>query len=191
MNIYDSQLICKALKFAEKAHRGQCRKGKDTPYIVHPVEAAFISMTLTEDEEIIAAVLLHDVLEDTEVTADELKELFGERVTALVEAESEKKDRSQPAENTWHERKSAALRRIHNANRDVKVLFLSDKLSNMRACAEDMEAYGDEMWTKFNNRNKADHEWYYRSMAEELRCFEGTEAYTELLALTEKVFKGE
>lgn len=176
------------MKFAEKAHRGQCRKGNGTPYIIHPVEAAFIAMTLTDDEELIAAVLLHDVLEDTDVKADELRQIFGERVTALVEAESEEKDRSRPPESTWHERKSAALRRLHEADSDVKLMFLCDKLSNIRACAEDINSGSEDMWAKFNNRNKADHEWYYRSVIDGLQCFEGTAAYTELKELTELVF---
>lgn len=183
-----SAYLSEVMKFAAAAHVGQCRKGSTLPYLVHPVEAALIAMTLTDDEELIAAVLLHDVIEDTDVTAEELKERFGGRVAALVECESEDKMRHLPPQASWKARKTAALSRLGSADRETRLICLCDKLSNIRQCAEDKKLSGDEMWNKFNNSSKDDQEWYYRSIAERLSCFGGTAAYEEYLALLDEVF---
>lgn len=73
-------MIRKAAEFAAKAHEGAVRKGSRIPYIYHPMEAAVIVAQMTEDEEVIAAAYLHDVLEDTAVTAEQLEKEFGGRV---------------------------------------------------------------------------------------------------------------
>ena len=72
-------MIDRAAKFAEQAHRGAHRKGTRIPYIVHPLETALIASMLTNDEEILAAALLHDTIEDTDVTYEDLKQEFGTR----------------------------------------------------------------------------------------------------------------
>ena len=83
------------LDFAEKAHEGQFRKGTKRPYIVHPLEVAKIVSTMTDDEEIISAALLHDTLEDCrQVTKEQIKEAFGERVLEMVRQESEDKSKT-------------------------------------------------------------------------------------------------
>lgn len=94
-------MIDRAAKFAEQAHKGAHRKGTRIPYIVHPLETALIASMLTNDEEILAAALLHDTIEDTDVTYEDLKQEFGTRVADLVAAESEDKSK------TWIERKGA------------------------------------------------------------------------------------
>ena len=70
-------LLDKAIIFATKAHSGARRKGTNVPYIVHPIEAAAIVSTMTDDEEVIAAAVLHDVIEDTDATEDDLYARFG------------------------------------------------------------------------------------------------------------------
>ena len=92
-------MIKKAARFATKAHEGMLRKGGRMPYIYHPMEVALLVSRMTRDEEVIAAAYLHDVLEDTAVTAQELLLEFGERVLKLVQAETEDKSL------TWKERK--------------------------------------------------------------------------------------
>ena len=84
-------MIGEAAVFAERAHRGVFRKGTDIPYITHPMEAAVIVSAFTDDEEMIAAALLHDVMEDAGVTRGELEQAFGPRVAWLVMDESEDK----------------------------------------------------------------------------------------------------
>ena len=88
-----------AIEFAAKAHDGMVRKKDKTPYILHPLEAATIVGTMTSDQDIISAAVLHDVVEDTEITIDEIEDLFGNRVRKLVESETEDKraDLRQPA----------------------------------------------------------------------------------------------
>ena len=92
-------MIQKAARFAIKAHEGMVRKGGSMPYIYHPMEVALLVSRMTQDAEVIAAAYLHDVLEDTSVTAEELGQVFGSRVLALVQAETEDKSLS------WEERK--------------------------------------------------------------------------------------
>ena len=98
-------IIEEAVEFAKKAHEGAVRKGTAVPYIVHPVETALIVALMTTDEEMVAAALLHDVVEDTPVTEEEIRSLFGERIASLVHAESEDKSKS------WWERKQEKIRK--------------------------------------------------------------------------------
>lgn len=84
-------MIEKAIQFAVLAHSGTKRKGKARPYILHPVEVMTIVAGLTEDEEVMSAAVLHDVVEDTDIGPDVIRKEFGERVTQLVMAESENK----------------------------------------------------------------------------------------------------
>ena len=93
-------------------------------YKRQPMETAVIVSAFTDDEEIIAAALLHDVMEDAGVTREELEDKFGSRVADLVVDESEDKSRS------WQERKTRTVRHLCTASRDIKILALGDKLSN-------------------------------------------------------------
>ena len=86
----DSSLLDKAICFAVRAHQNTERRGKGFPYIVHPLEAVSIVATITPDQELLAAAALHDVVEDTSITLDELRREFGDRVACLVEKESDK-----------------------------------------------------------------------------------------------------
>ena len=95
------ELLDRAIVYAVKAHEGQFRKGTDIPYILHPLEAAAIVGTMTADEAVIAGAVLHDAVEDTDATVEEIRERFGERVAALVAAESEDKRSDLPAASTW------------------------------------------------------------------------------------------
>lgn len=86
----------KAVVFAAIAHQGARRKGSRIPYLSHPIEAAAIVSELTDDEELIAAAVLHDVVEDTSVTLEEVEQYFGERIAAYVGYETEDKRRDLP-----------------------------------------------------------------------------------------------
>ncbi|MBO5221836.1 MAG: bifunctional (p)ppGpp synthetase/guanosine-3',5'-bis(diphosphate) 3'-pyrophosphohydrolase [Clostridia bacterium] len=76
------EILNKAIVFATNVHSGQFRKSTDIPYILHPLEEAAIVGTMTTDDEILAAAVLHDVVEDTDTTVERVRELFGDR-TAL------------------------------------------------------------------------------------------------------------
>lgn len=183
-----ADILDQALVLAINAHKGQFRKGTQIPYILHPIEAAAIVGTMTTDEEIIAAAALHDVLEDTETTIEEVIALFGKRVGNLVASESEDKREALPAASTWKIRKQETLDHLKNAPIEVKMITLGDKLSNIRAIFRDYKAIGDELWNRFNQKDKNEHHWYYSGIAErlsELNCFQ---AYKEYCDLVEKTF---
>ena len=183
----DTSLLDRAITFAVKAHQGMERKGKGFPYIVHPMEAVCIVATMTNDQELLAAAALHDVIEDTDTTADDLKKEFGERVAMLVEAESDDKTGGSKA-GTWHQRKQDTLDRLRNADLDIKIVALGDKLSNMRAIAHDYAVLGDELWNRFTVKDPAEHAWRYHALAEALNDLSDTDAYKEFHTLVNKTF---
>lgn len=175
-------MIQKAVAFATKAHYGAVRKGTTIPYITHPLETAVIVSTITEDRDVIAAALLHDVIEDAGITQKQLAEEFNERIAALVGEESEDKTKS------WIERKTATIEHLRDADRDVKILTLGDKLSNMRCTARDYLAIGDQIWHRFNEKNKQSHKWYYESVAKEIKELAVYPCYHEYVTLCRMVF---
>ena len=159
-------MIEKAVCFAAAAHAGARRKGKNRPYILHPLEAMTIVGSLTDDEEVLAAAVLHDTVEDTPVTLAEIGREFGSRVAELVGAESENKRPGQSAAGTWKLRKQETIEHLKTAGRDVRLICLGDKLANLRELARDYAALGDRLWERFNQKDKAMHGWYYRSLFE-------------------------
>ena len=137
---------------------------------------------MTSDPEVISAALLHDVIEDAGVTYEELKTEFGTRVADLVQAESEDKSK------TWKERKQATIDRLKTAGRDVKMICLGDKLSNLRSTAAEHLEKGESVWLKFREKDKKEHEWYYRGVLEQLSEFRGERAYEEPVWLFKELF---
>ena len=184
----NTELLDRAIILAVHAHAGMERRGKGFPYIVHPMEAVAIVATMTPDQELLAAAVLHDVVEDTDVTLEEIRSQFGEKVASLVEAESEEKLEGVSAEHSWRARKQAAIRRLSEASREVKMVALGDKLSNMRAIARDYSAKGDELWKIFHVNNHQEHAWHYRGLAEALKDLSDTPAYQEFVRLVDQVF---
>src|SRR5665648_498520 len=111
-NKYDHEVLVKAINFAAVNHSGDFRKGTEIPYIIHPMEAAVIVATMTNDPEVIAAAILHDVVEDTSVVIDNLRKEFNERICNLVSEESEDKRENLPAKDTWLIRKEETVKKI-------------------------------------------------------------------------------
>lgn len=180
-------LVTEAVMFAAQAHDGAMRKGAQVPYIVHPMEAAAIAAALTDDEEVIAAAVLHDVIEDCDVTGGELAVRFGPRVAALVECETQTKW-ADPC-MSWNMRKQEAVNRLAHGCREAKIIALADKLSNMRAICRDYERDGEAMFFRFHQHDKRRHAWYYRCcvslLADELG---DTPLWRELDVLVGRVF---
>lgn len=185
----DTSLLDRAILFAVHAHQGMERKGKSFPYIVHPLEAMSIVATMTNDQELLAAAVLHDVIEDAGVSVDELRREFGERVALLVEAESDIKVEG-PKADSWLLRKQTALARLTSASREVKMVALGDKLSNMRAIAHDHAIMGDTLWNRFSVKDSHAHAWRYHALVDALSDLSDTEAYQEFQMLVNKVFAG-
>ena len=180
-----------AMAFALKAHDGQTRKRDNTPYILHPCEAATIASILTDDREILAAVVLHDTVEDTDATLDDIREQFGNRVAMLVEGETETAYDDRPRSESWQQRKEESLEHLKNAEDvGVKIMWLSDKLSNMRSFHRQYLIQGDAMWENYHQKDKAKQEWYYRTIADLLKEFDDSPVYQEYLRLTDVIFGG-
>ena len=184
----DTALLDRAIIFAVKAHAGTERRGKGYPYIVHPMEAVEIVATMTKDQELLAAAALHDTVEDTDVTVEQIRAEFGDRVADLVAAESDEMPVGVSEEDSWHSRKHAAIDRLSKASREAKMVALGDKLSNMRAIARDYAVQGDALWNLFHAKDPKDHEWHYRGLAGALAELDGTFAYQEFINLINQVF---
>ena len=177
---FDSSLFDRAAKFAIDAHHGVERRGKGYPYILHPMEAAIIVASLTSDEEMLAAAILHDTVEDTDVTIDQIRELFGDRVATLVHNETAPLPHGTP----WRTRRQAQADLIAAAPRDSKIVAIGDKLSNLRTIVADYRQIGDSLWQRFKAPNgKEDIVWYYGILAEALSDLSGTPPYEEFLEL--------
>lgn len=187
----NSKLLDRAIAFATKAHSGTLRKKDGIPYILHPMEVASIAGGITTDEEVLTAALLHDTVEDTNVTLDTIKSQFGDRVAALVASETEDKRRDRSPAETWMQRKMESLAALRNAvDPGVRVLWLSDKLANMRSFARQYEKEGDMMWKDYNQTDPAQQAWYYRTIEALTSDLKDTNAWKELRALNARVFGG-
>ena len=184
----DTTLLDRAIVFAVRAHARTERRGKGFPYIVHPMEAMEIVATMTPDQELLAAAALHDTVEDTDVTVEQIREEFGERIASLVASESDTLPEGVSEEDSWHARKQAAIDRLASASHDAKIVALGDKLSNMRAIARDYAQQGDALWNLFHAKDPKDHEWHYRGLADALSELRDTFAYKEFEQLINQVF---
>ena len=187
----DTNLLDRAIVFAVRAHAGTERRGKGFPYIVHPMEAMEIVATMTPDQELLAAAALHDTVEDTDVTVEQIRAEFGERIASLVAAESDAFVEGVSDEDSWHDRKKAAIERLAKAPHDAKIVALGDKLSNMRAIARDYAMQGDALWNLFHAKDPKDHAWHYRGLADSLRELQDTFAFREFEDLINQVFGNE
>lgn len=184
----ERELVDKAIVFATKAHEGMYRKGTKLPYILHPLEAAVIVSGMTNDPKIIAGALLHDVLEDTPVTFEELYREFGE-VAYLVQSESENKREDQPPESTWHIRKEETILHLKKEDREsVKMIALADKLANIRSIYRDYQVLGEALWERFHEKRIEEHKWYYQELVYALEDLKEYPAYQEYKELVQKVF---
>ena len=185
----DTTLVDAAIRFAVDAHAGTERRGKGFPYVIHVLEAMSIVATMTSDPELLAAAALHDTVEDTDVTLDRIREVFGARVASLVETETDIQLSEDGRQKTWRERKQAAIDRLAATSREAKMVALGDKLSNMRASARDYRVKGDALWHIFHAPGgRADHAWHYRGLASALSELSDTDAYREFTDLIERVF---
>lgn len=184
----DTSFLDKALRFAITAHGGVERRGKGLPYIVHPMEAVAIVASITPDQELLAAAALHDVIEDTDYTEEDIRKEFGERVAKLVASESDLIVEGKNESDSWVERKQFAIDRLAKLDRDGKIVSLGDKLSNARAMLQDYEKLGEELWNKFHVNDPKLHKWHYEGLRDSLSELKGTYAYEEFCEIVGKLF---
>lgn len=183
-------LLDKAVMFAAKKHEGVMRKGGIQPYIFHPLEVVSLASMITDDQEVLCACMLHDVLEDTPTVKYEIQDKFNERIMNLVVTESENKRSGESREASWKARKEEAIEQIKNSN-DIgsKIVCLCDKVSNLRSFHLLQLQKGDDMWNIFHNNNPKDHYWYYTSLYEALSDLKDEALYKEMGFLIDTIFQ--
>ena len=187
----EKSILDRAVSLALEAHSGMVRKKDQIPYILHPMEVAVIAATMTKDEEVMAAAILHDTVEDAGVTLEEISAVCGLRVAALVASETENKRVELSPRESWKIRKSESLERLKNAdNPDIRILWLSDKLANMRSFYRLWLVEGDAMWQHFNETRPSEQAWYYRTIEYLLSDLKDTLAWQEYHFLLERIFGG-
>ena len=130
----DEELLARAFSFADMAHKGQCRKSGE-PFIVHPVEVALILADLRMDVGTLCAALIHDTVEDSDVTLAEVEETFNERIAHLVDGVTKI---SRIEVESLSDEQAQTIRKMFVAmSKDIRVIVikLADRLHNMRTLA--------------------------------------------------------
>lgn len=154
----------KAKEFAIKAHNGQRRKSdKEKPMIIHPIDVANILSEYGYDDNVIAAGYLHDVLEDTKYTKEDLLTEFNEDVVSLVLGASEK-DKSL----SWEERKTETINTIKDFDLRHKAVVCADKISNLEDMRIIFEIKGEKNFSAFK-RGYEKQKWYYTEVYNSLK----------------------
>ncbi|MDK2917979.1 MAG: hypothetical protein PWQ37_712 [Candidatus Petromonas sp.] len=176
MRIINYDIINKAIEMAAKAHEGHHRKSSDVPYIVHPFEVAMILQENGADTDVIVAGILHDILEDTEITKKNMKDVFGEKILSLVLAASEELEGRD--KRPWEDRKRHTIDYAKSAALDEKMIICADKLSNIRSMIRNHKRIGDKLWERFN-APYSKQKWYYMSLVQSLKELEGYDMYDE------------
>ena len=157
-NILISAKFYKAIEFAAEAHDGQMRKSTSVPYISHPFAVAAMLQNQGCEEHVIIAGLLHDTVEDTRVTIDDIRHEFGARVADIVNIVTEP-NKSIP----WKERKRYMIDTIKSANSDAKCVICADKLHNLMSMMHAYETLGEKLWERFG-KGYQEQKWYYMAM---------------------------
>ena len=185
-------ILEEAILYATVMHQGKVRKFKGIPFILHPLEVAQILSTMTDDQEVIAAGILHDIVEDTDGTLSEIEKRFGQRVAFLVSSESEEEYPGEEKSATWRRRKEGSLRVLQSStDTGVKMLWLADKLANIRSLAQMYSEMGEAMWQELHQSDPAMQRWYYQSVAEALELnLNKTGAFKELIKHVNFIWPG-
>jgi len=140
----------KAITKATQAHQGQTRKGKSVPYITHPLVVGFILANAGASEDVVIAGILHDTIEDSDLTKSDIENEFGEKVARIVNNVTEQ-DKSLP----WVERKQQALEHISEMDNDSLFVKSADVLHNLTDQINDYKEIGDVMFKRFNAPKEA------------------------------------
>ena len=161
--------IEEAIIYATVMHQGKVRKLGDTPFILHPLEVAQIVSTMTDDQDVITAGILHDIVENTDGTLREIEERFGSRVAFLVSSVSENDYPGESRGATWKRRKEESLKILIDTNdQGVRMLWLADALSNIRTLTGNYSEEGERLWERFQERDPEMHHWYFQTIAEQV-----------------------
>ncbi|MDM5201083.1 HD domain-containing protein [Fictibacillus enclensis] len=169
MKIQQLDKMNAAIEMAAAAHQSQVRKGNKKPYISHPYFVGMLLLDAGCTEETVLAGILHDVIEDTDVTDEDIRSAFGYRVMEMVKGSSEP-DKSQ----SWEARKKHTITYLQKeASVEVCQIVCADKLHNVLSLRKDLEKQGEAVWSHFK-RGRDLQEWYYTSLVEALGRRVGT-----------------
>ncbi len=138
---FDSHLY-RAVSFAASIHDGQKKKGTGEPFIAHVFGVAMRLLKEGADDDVVIAGLLHDALEKTDATIQDIAAEFGDRVARIVEACTEDESLS-----SWIERKEKLLTAMREAPPDAQMVMIADKLHNITAFLKLYREIGDDIWT--------------------------------------------
>lgn len=154
-------LVDRAIGFAARAHDGQRRKSGSVPFIAHPVGVAMILQQMGCDEAVVAAGLLHDTVEDTKVTIDDIRRDFGDQVAEFVAGCTEPPKKR----GNWEQRKVHHIHALRDASIEVKLIAAADKYHNLSHTLHNSKREGRSVWRRFG-RGPEQQAWYYRSVLE-------------------------
>lgn len=154
-NSRETPIVKKALNVAYDLHNGQIRKIDKAPYIVHPLEVFSIVSRFSDKEEVLAASLLHDAIEDADYTEKQMLEDFGEETTKIVKLLTEDKTLS------WEQRKSKYIENLRNLeNKDAILVSAADKINNLQSMIDTYKNVGDKIWNMFNASKESQIKFY-------------------------------
>lgn len=184
-----SPALDRALALAATAHEKQHRKGSGVPYVVHPMHVAVILLRYGFPEDAVVAGVLHDVVEDTEVTGAQIATLFGARVADIVAQVSERKEGGTGGLRPWRERKQDQIAVLQQADPLAAAVKAADALHNCQAMLSDLREHGAALWQRFRG-SQDDQRWYYTALSAILRrqlsghplCDELDDAVAQLVA---------
>ena len=155
MNILEEAII-----YATILHQGKVRQFRNNPFILHPLEVAQILSTLTEDEEVITAGILHDIVEGTDGTLEEIRKRFGDKVAELVDSGAEGDPSCEDHEHTWKQRKEKGLLLLKNSeDSGVRMLWLADNLADIRSLAAVYSEKGEALWEELHETDPDTQLW--------------------------------
>lgn len=155
----------KAIRIAAVAHNAQpqYRKGTKIPYVVHPFGVMVIASGVTQDEDILIACLMHDILEDVDSKIYSETDMiidFGNRVVSIVKDVTKNEN-----EADWHARSNAYLNHLeHKASDGAVIVSAADKIHNLQSMLIDYKTEGENLWQRFSTKNSADQLWWYEQI---------------------------
>jgi (p)ppGpp synthase/HD superfamily hydrolase len=144
-SMFKSSLLERALRIAVVAHHGDIRKVEGIPYILHPVAVALRLQKYGFSDEVVAAALVHDVLEDTDYPPQELRKELGLKVYTIVVAVTN------DSRLSWDEKKKKYIETVRRGPEGAKAVALADKIHNLESTLIAYEKVGEKMWDKFNS----------------------------------------
>ncbi len=164
-----SSVLDRAIALAARAHETQLRKGSKVPYIHHPVMVGMVLARAGFDDEVVVAGILHDVVEDQDVTLEEIDAQFGGTIAHLVgDVTEQKTEAGSDEKRPWRTRKEEQLEHLRHMSVAGAAVKAADALHNCLCTVSDYDREGTTVWTRFN-AGRADQVWYYSSVSRLVR----------------------